>query len=189
MKQPLPPEELEIFRAAMTEVRRHPPAGRVLPQAAKPTTRPRSLEADEQAVIEELRRGPFEPDPVDSIDALAYRGDGIQDSVWRRLRRGGYRIAAELDLHGLNRERAYHAVAEFLADCQLHDQRCVRIIHGKGLGSPNTGPVIRSLLDGWLRRRKDVLAFCAARPHDGGTGAAYVLLRSARSGGDSDQRR
>lgn len=180
MKQPLPPEEIEIFRAAMTEVRRRDPAGRVLPQTVKPSTRPRSLEADEQAVIEELWSGPFEPDPVDSTEALAYRGDGIQDSVWRRLRRGSYRIRAELDLHGLNRDRAYLAVAEFLADCQGRDLRCVRIIHGKGLGSPNSGPVIRSLLDGWLRRRKDVLAFCAARPHDGGTGAAYVLLRAAQ---------
>ncbi|HEX7386455.1 MAG TPA: Smr/MutS family protein [Castellaniella sp.] len=187
MKQPLPPEELEIFRAAMAEVRRHPPTSRVSTQTARPTTRPRSLEADEQAVLDELWRGPFEPDPVDSVDALAYRGDGIQDSVWRRLRRGGYRIGAELDLHGYNRDRAYHAVAGFLADCQNRDLRCVRIIHGKGLGSPNTGPVIRSLLDGWLRRRKDVLAFCAARPHDGGTGAAYVLLRT--QGGGTNQRR
>ncbi len=164
----------------MAEVRRrHAPTDRIAPKKAKPTTRPRSLEADDRAVMDELWRGPFEPDPTESIDALAYRGPGIQDSVWRRLRRGGYRITAELDLHGLNRERAYQAVAEFLTDCHVHDQRCVRIIHGKGLGSPNTGPVIRTLLDGWLRRRKDVLAFCAARPHDGGTGAAYVLLRSA----------
>ncbi len=171
-----------MFRAAMTTVRRRPPADRVSAQVAKPSTRPRSLEADEQAVIEELRRGPFESDPLDSIDALAYRGDGIQDSVWRRLRRGTYRIHAELDLHGLNRDHAYRAVADFLTDCRNRDLRCVRIIHGKGLGSPNSGPIIRSLLDGWLRRRNDVLAFCAARPHDGGTGAAYVLLRTAPAG-------
>lgn len=182
MKQPLPPEELEAFRAAMAEVRRRTPAGRVPRQQAKPTTRPLSLEADDRAVLEELWNGPLEPDPVESIDALAYRGPGIQDSVWKRLRRGGYRIDAELDLHGLNRDRAHRAVAEFLADCQSRDLRCVRIIHGKGLGSPNTGPVIRTLLDGWLRRRKSVLAFCAARPHDGGTGAAYILLRSAHGG-------
>jgi DNA-nicking Smr family endonuclease len=102
----------------------------------------------------------------------------LQDTVWRRLRRGAYRIGAELDLHGLNRERARLAVQEFLADCQERNLRCVRIIHGKGLGSPNTGPVIKSLLDSWLRRRRDVLAFCSARPQDGGTGAVYVLLRS-----------
>ncbi len=75
-------------------------------------------------------------------------------------------------------------VNQFLADCQDRGVRCVRIIHGKGNGSPNTGPVIKALLDGWLRRRRDVIAFCSARPADGGTGAVYVLLRAvSRPGG------
>ena len=30
----------------------------------------------------------------------------------------------------------------------------------------------------WLRLREDVLAFCSATRGDGGTGAAYVLLRN-----------
>src|SRR6185437_4036514 len=131
---------------------------------------------DEQAVLEALRFGPLEEDPAESVEALCYRGAGVQDVVWRRLRRGSYRIGAELDLHGFNRERAYVALTQFIGDCQRRDIRCIRVIHGKGLGSPNTRPVIKSLLDSWLRRRRDVLAFCAARPHDGGAGAAYVLL-------------
>jgi DNA-nicking Smr family endonuclease len=140
--------------------------------------RPLKSEADELAVLEEMRRGEFEPELLESGDTLAYRADGIQDAVWRRLRRGSYRVGAELDLHGHNRDQARLAVAEFLAECQDRGLRCLRIIHGKGRGSPNTGPVIKSLLDSWLRRRKDVLAFCSARPHDGGTGAVYVLLRN-----------
>jgi len=143
-----------------------------------PSTRPRSTEADERAVLEELLTGPLDYATLESGDTLIYRAPGIQDSVWRRLRRGNWHIGGELDLHGLNRERAQPAVAVFLADCQDRGVRCVRIIHGKGNGSPNTGPVIKSLLDAWLRRRKDVLAFCSARPQDGGTGAVYVLLRA-----------
>ncbi len=96
----------------------------------------------------------------------------------RRLRRGHYRVDGNLDLHGMNRARAQQAVAGVLADCAVRDRRCVRIVHGKGNGSPNSGPVLKRLLDGWLRRRRDVLAYCSARPADGGTGAVYVLLRA-----------
>mgnify|MGYP000456310711 FL=1 len=131
-------------------------------------------------MLAELLDDTLEPEAIESGDVLVYRAPGIQDTVWRRLRRGGYRIAAELDLHGLNRDAARHAVVQFLAHCQDHDLRAVRIIHGKGNGSPNSGPVIKALLDGWLRKRKDVLAFCSARPHDGGTGAVYVLLRASQ---------
>jgi len=169
------------FRAAMSGVRPSTTPDRLEPVVRRPSTRPRSTEADEQAVIEEMMSDSLNPEDIESGDTLTYRGDGIQDSVWRRLRRGNYHIRAELDLHGLNRDAARQAVAEFLAVCQNNDARCIRIIHGKGRGSPNSGPVIKALLDGWLRQRKDVLAFCSARPHDGGTGAVYVLLRASQT--------
>jgi DNA-nicking Smr family endonuclease len=171
-------DDLDAFRQAMADVRRRPVSDRHAPHRRAPAPQPRSREADERAVLEELRHAPLDIETVESSDTLSYRAPGLQDAVWRRLRRGGYRIGAELDLHGLNRDQARVAVQVFLADCQAADRRCVRIIHGKGLGSPNTGPVIKSLLDSWLRRRHDVLAFCSARPHDGGTGAVYVLLRN-----------
>ena len=72
--------------------------------------------------------------------------------------------------------------ARFLAHCQDQSYRSVRIIHGKGNGSPNSGPVIKRYLDSWLRKRQDVVAFCSARPVDGGTGAVYVLLRAMNKG-------
>lgn len=169
------------FRQAMSGVKPQAATDRLEPLARRPSTRPRSIEADEQAVLMEMMSDSLDPEDIESGDTLTYRGDGIQDSVWRRLRRGNYHIRAELDLHGLNRDAARQAVAEFLAVCQNNDARCIRIIHGKGRGSPNSGPVIKALLDGWLRRRKDVLAFCSARPHDGGTGAVYVLLRAAQT--------
>lgn len=180
--QPPQDEEGDVdFRQAMSGVRPKPATDRLEPERRRPAPRPLSSEADERAVLEELMMDAIHPEEIETGDTLSYRANGVQDSVWRRLRRGNYRIGAELDLHGLNREAARHAVAVFLAHCQDRDIRALRIIHGKGRGSPNSGPVIKALLDGWLRRRKDVLAFCSARPHDGGTGAVYVLLRASQS--------
>ncbi|MDB5987765.1 MAG: hypothetical protein JWR16_2818 [Nevskia sp.] len=171
------PENID-FRQAMADVRPHSNSERVLPPRRRPPPRPLQREADERAVLDELLAGPFDPDAIEGGDTIAYRADGIQDSVWRRLRRGSFRIGAELDLHGFNRHVAQAEVSAFLADCQDRGLRAVRIIHGKGRGSPNSGPVIKALLDGWLRRRRDVLAFASARACDGGTGAVYVLLRA-----------
>jgi DNA-nicking Smr family endonuclease len=171
-------DEFDAFRGAMSDVRLRGPATHVAPHRPPPSTRPRQAELDDLAVLAEMLDGP-DPETFESGDTLTYRGDGIQGSVWRRLRRGGYRIEAELDLHGMNRDKARLAIVAFLARCQDRRQRCVRIIHGKGNGSPNSGPVLKRLVDGWLRKRRDVLAFSSARPEDGGTGAVVVLLRSA----------
>lgn len=178
MQRRLTPEDRAAFAEAMRDVQPRGESSRHVARPTPPAPRPRLREADDAAVRHELHRGPPEPDPAEAVDALCFRGPGLQDTAWRRLRRGSYRIGAELDLHGLNRQRAREAVRAFLEDCHARGVRCVRIVHGKGLGSPNSGPVIKTLLDGWLRRRRDVLAFCSARPHDGGTGAAYVLLRA-----------
>jgi len=169
------------FLEAMSGVRPRAESDRLAPERRRPSARPRSAEADEQAVLAEMMEDSLVPEDIESGDTLTYRAPGLQDAVWRRLRRGGYHIGAVLDLHGMNRNTAREAVGAFLAHCQDRDVRALRIIHGKGRGSPNSGPVIKALLDGWLRRRKDVLAFCSARPHDGGTGALYVLLRASQT--------
>lgn len=164
------------FRRAMRDVRRHVPGDREGRARAVPSPAARQREADEAAVIQELLSGP-DPDYFETGETLSYRAPGVQERVLRQLRRGGYRREAELDLHGLNRDRARQAVSEFLALCLQKDFRCARIIHGKGKGSPNSGPVLKRELDGWLRKVKVVVAFCSARPADGGSGALYVLLR------------
>lgn len=170
-------EDAAAFRAAMSGVKRKAAAVHVPPTAPAVSARPRQQEADDLEVMKELLLEP-DAEALESGDTLIYRMPGVQDAVFRKLRRGQYAIQDELDLHGLNRLAARLEVVKFLAHCQDQRRRCVRIIHGKGNGSPNSGPVIKSLLDGWLRKRNDVLAFCSARPMDGGTGAVYVLLRS-----------
>jgi DNA-nicking Smr family endonuclease len=87
-------------------------------------------------------------------------------------------IQDEIDLHGLNRDGARHLLAGFLADCLHRGLRCVRVIHGKGLGSPGRQAVLRNLMRGWLIHRIEVLAYCQAKPQDGGEGAMLVLLQA-----------
>lgn len=169
----------DLFRQTMSGVRRRPPSARISLRTPPPAPEPRQRRLDDREVMKELLRGP-QPDWLESGDTLSYRAPGVQEQVLRRLRRGEYHIDSELDLHGHNRVQAHEAIAEFLAWSLSRDLRCLRIIHGKGNGSPNSGPVLKTYLDGWLRRRKAVLAFCSARAVDGGTGAIYVLLRGRR---------
>jgi len=177
MKLPNAPED--EFLTALAGVKRMRPSDR-LPAIAQslPPPHPRQRQLDDIAVMSELMHEPMFPEDFESGDTLTYRGEGIQDSVWKKLRRGQFQLQAECDLHGLNRDDARIEIVRFLAACADRGHRCVRVIHGKGNGSPNSGPVIKRSLDGWLRKRKDVLAFCSARAHDGGTGAVYVLLRA-----------
>ena len=103
---------------------------------------------------------------------------GLQKKHVRRLRRGQIPIDAETDLHGMRIREALVALAEFLAECRAEGARCVRVIHGKGLGSRGGQAVLKWEVDRWLRMHGDVMAFCTAQPRDGGTGALYVLLKS-----------
>lgn len=167
-------EDSALFREAVRGVRPLKGGDRHAPHRSPPSPRPRQLEADEQAALQEMRDGPL----PDVGDELSFRSEGIQDAAFRRLRRGAYHSDGELDLHGLRADEAKRAVARFLAECRERDARCVRIIHGKGLRSKGDGPVLKQRLDGWLRNRSDVLAFCSARREHGGTGAVYVLLRA-----------
>lgn len=115
---------------------------------------------------------------LDSDETLSYRRDGIAPEVLRKLRRGRWVVQAQLDLHGYRTDEAREAVAEFLRDCVQRDKRCVRIIHGKGLGSVNKEPVLKLKVRRWLQQREEVLAYCQAPAHDGGAGALLILLRS-----------
>ena len=166
----------DLFRAAMKGVTPLKGGGRTHASRPAPAPHPRQRQADDRAVLREMMDGPL----LDIGEELEYRGPGLQDGAFRRLRRGAYHVGAELDLHGMRADEARLAVARFLAESQDRGIRCLRIIHGKGLRSKGEGPVLKQRLDGWLRRRDDVLAFCSARREDGGTGAAYVLLKAPK---------
>lgn len=168
------PDDAALFRAAMADAR--PLRSRRAP-LNKPRPRPvaRQRLADDAAVLRESLDAP--PDDIESGDELYFCRPGIQHAVVRKLKRGQIHIEAELDLHGLTAERARGIIDEFLGECRDVGIRAIRIIHGKGKRSGPRGPVLKRQVAGWLRKRDAVLAYCSARPVDGGTGAVYVLLR------------
>ena len=115
---------------------------------------------------------------IETGDELSFLRNGIPRQTLRKLRRGHWVIQGELDLHGSTSIEARALLVEFLNDCLRRGARCVRIIHGKGLRSKNRAPVLKTKVANWLMQRDEVLAFCQARPTDGGGGAAVVLLKS-----------
>ena len=152
---------------------------RVVHDTPKPRPVPHQSKRDEQKVIDELLVSPSDYEDMQPGDSLSYVQSGIQKQVFRKLKKGQYSIGAELDLHGTTRIEAQQQLNEFINQSRERGIRCVRIIHGKGYGSSNQGPVLKPLVNQWLQRRAEILAFCSARPVDGGTGAVYVLLKSA----------
>jgi len=143
----------------------------------RPKAVPAKRLADERNVMQVLALGDFEPEEAEAGDAILFKRQGVQERVFRKLQRGQFSIEAELDLHGLKIDAAREALSQFLARVRSTRQRCVRIIHGKGRGSPDGKPVLKMRLQGWLRQRDEVLAYCSARSRDGGTGAVYVLIK------------
>ena len=161
-----------------------PPAPPPPPPPPAPAPKPQQHLADEQAALHESLHGQIGlQDRLEGGDEPNYLRPGLANTVMRDLRRGRWVIQSEIDLHGLNRDDARQQLAAFLAE-RLHlGQRCVRVIHGKGHGSPQKLSILRQLVRGWLAQRSEILAYCQARPCDGGEGALLVLLQAAKKQG------
>ena len=153
---------------------------RVHHEPPRPPPIPHQHLRDEAAALSES----LAPAPIDVLleggDELAFLRDGLPRTLLRDLRRGRWVMQAELDLHGMSRDQARQALSEFLAECLARGQRCLRIVHGKGLRSPGREPVLKELVRHWLAYRQEVLAYCQARAADGGGGAVTVLLKGSR---------
>ncbi|MBS0430381.1 MAG: Smr/MutS family protein [Proteobacteria bacterium] len=116
---------------------------------------------------------------LDADDQMSFRRPGVGTDVTRRLRAGDWSIQRELDLHGLRSDEAREALAAFVRTAHRQGVRCVRVVHGKGLGSPGKQPVLKTKAQRWLIQKKEVLAFVQAKPAEGGAGALVVLLAPA----------
>lgn len=174
-------EDAALFREAIGPVRAieaPPPA----PCPPRPQARAGQRERDEADALRSSRVEPFATEAASSGDSLTYRRDGISERIWRRLRRGQFAVQDEIDLHHMDAASAERSLRSFLLDARGHDRLCLRIIHGKGLHSKAGTPVLRSLVEGLLRRRAEVLAYVSAPPAMGGTGALLVLLSRRRAG-------
>ncbi|ABE42903.1 Smr/MutS family protein [Polaromonas sp. JS666] len=176
--------EKELFSRTVGPVKALParhlpgnPGHRASLPPAQPAPIPVQQQRDELAVMREAISDEFDVESLlDTDEALSFRRPGMGPDVVRKLRRGGWSIQGQLDLHGLRREDAREALAQFVKDAHKTGWRCVRVVHGKGLGSPGKTPVLKGKVQSWLIQKQEVLAFVQARPAEGGAGALVVLL-------------
>lgn len=172
--------EANLFRSAVADATPLPASGRVVHRPRSRGLAPRQRELDEQAALAASLSDEIDIERLlDTDDALSWRRPELGPDVVRRLRRGQWVVQEQIDLHGLRVDEARDALAAFLAQAMRREQRCVRVIHGKGLGSAGREPVLKGKVMRWLIQRDEVLAFCQARPTDGGSGALIALLRGA----------
>lgn len=174
-----PPDETELFKAAVADALPLPDSGKRAPSAPHVPPVPRQRIRDEQqALADSLSDYIGWEDSMEAGEELIFLRTGLRLDTLKKLRRGHWVLQAEMDLHGMISSEARQAVSAFLAYCGKRGLRCVRIIHGKGLGSKNREPVLRTRVKHWLMQKDEVLAFCQARAVDGGSGAVVVLLKS-----------
>ena len=173
---PEPPEN--IFLAAVKSAR---PLNIDVPFTEKTYPKPiaRQFIRDEKQALRDSLSDDFYPaHELESGEELLYLRQGQSPDVLSKLRRGYWVVQAQIDLHGLISDEAREYVAEFLGSCKKRNIRCVRIVHGKGLGSRNREPVLKHKLRNWLMQKDEVIAYAQAKPEDGGSGAVIVLLKA-----------
>lgn len=168
-----------IFRHAMHGARPLEDHNRVVLERAAPAPAPLKREADERAALDESLSAPLSfEDRLDMGDEAAFLRTGLPRRVLSDLRRGRWVLQGQIDLHGFTRDEARGALGHFLVSSLQQGHRCIRVIHGKGLGSPGKISILKQLSRGWLAQREEILAFCQAGPNDGGSGALLVLMRA-----------
>jgi len=170
--------ERDLFQRAAGKVQPLPRHGRVHhpPEPVAPIPAQRQL--DDQRVLKEALSDEFDASTLLEVDeAMSFRRPGIGIDVARKLRSGHWSIQSEIDLHGLRSDDAREALAAFLREAGRQGLRCVRVVHGKGLGSPGKTPVLKGKVHSWLVQKNEVLAFVQARADEGGAGAVVVLLK------------
>jgi DNA-nicking Smr family endonuclease len=170
--------ERHLFSRAVGPITRLHERNLALPRRPLPPPLPVQHQLDEQRALQESISDDFDVGTLlDTDDQLSFRRPGIGVEVTRRLRAGHWSIQRQLDLHGLRVDEAREALGQFIRNAHKQGLRCVRVVHGKGLGSPGKSPVLKGRVQRWLVQKHEVLAFVQARPVDGGAGALLVLLQ------------
>jgi DNA-nicking Smr family endonuclease len=168
-------DDKQLFKDAISDATplQHEPRA-TSPRRASP--RARFSREEQQKVLRESMEADYDERDIHSADNLRYHRATVGKRTMRKLARGNFAVQDEMDLHGMTVAEAEIALQNFITDACLRGFTCVRIVHGKGLGSGERGPVLKRKVASLLRRWQQVLAFVSARQVDGGTGAVYVLL-------------
>ena len=171
--------ERHLFVRAVGAVQRLPRHDQVSLDGPGPAPIAHQRQKDNEAVLRDCLSDEFDASTLlDTDDALSFRRPGVGRDVIHKLRKGDWSIQREIDLHGLRSEEARAALAEFIRLAHRQGLRCLRVVHGKGLGSPGKTPVLKSKVHSWLVQKNQVMAFVQAKPTEGGAGALVVLLKS-----------
>jgi DNA-nicking Smr family endonuclease len=171
-------DDVSLFRDAVKDVKPFtaPPKDEY---KLKPKPIPLQFIRDEQqALVDSLSDHYIPAHEIETGEELLYLRDGHSPDILSKLRRGHWVIQAKIDLHGLISDEARAYVSSFISDCKKRGIRCVRIVHGKGLGSRNREPILKNKLRGWLMQKDEVIAYAEAKKQDGGSGAVIVLLKA-----------
>ena len=150
----------------------------------RPAPIARNTLADERDVLEASKYG-NDPAPQSWDTGQEFEHEqtfvrrGLSPDLASKLRRGHWSVQAELDLHRMTVDQAHDALSDFVVEARVLRFRCVRVIHGKGLTSPQKEPVLKGKVRRWLARWDEVLAYTEAPRHAGGSGALLVLLKGS----------
>ena len=171
-------DDAELFRRQMSDARplRH---DAVPPPHSRAVARAKFAKRDERNALRESLEADLESMDFESGQSLSFARPSVGRRTFRKLARGNFSVQSEIDLHGLTVVEARTVLGDFIEGSVERGHRCVRVIHGKGLGSGDRGPILKAKVDNWLRKWDPVLAFISARQVDGGTGAVYVLLKKS----------
>ena len=167
-----------LFHAAVGQVQRLAPSPLANLRPAPPLPVPKQQALDDAAALQEAISDEVDVSSLlDTNEHLSFRRPGVGPDVTQKLRRGKWTIQRQLDLHGLRSDEARETLASFIRDSHKQGIRCVRVVHGKGLGSPGKAPVLKDKVHRWLVQKAEVVAFVQAQPAHGGAGALVVLLQ------------
>lgn len=167
-----------LFQAAIGKVKPMAPPQRAALAPAPPKPIPKQQLLDEAAALQEALSDEVDVTTLlDTDDNLSFRRPGVGPDVTQKLRKGKWSIQKQIDLHGYRSDEAREALGAFIRESHKQGIRCVRVVHGKGLGSPGKAPVLKEKVHKWLVQKSEVVAFVQAQPAQGGAGALVVLLQ------------
>jgi len=172
-------DDVSLFRRLIGDAKPLPQTNQAPEHRPRVSTRARFARRDEREVLAASLDADIDETETGAGASLHFHRPSVGRRTMRKLGRGKFSVQDEIDLHGMTVVQAKDALQEFIGACELRGCTCIRIVHGKGLGSGDRGPVIKNKVNKWLKQWDEVLAFVSARQIDGGTGAVYVLLRKS----------
>jgi DNA-nicking Smr family endonuclease len=170
-------DDVSLFRRMMGDAKPLQQTEKVPKHRPKVSARARFKRRDEREALRESLEADIEASEEGAGESLRFHRPVVSRRTMRKLARGNFSVQDEIDLHGMTVPEAKVALQSFVGDCESRGYTCIRVVHGKGLGSGNRGPILKNKVNKWLRQWNAVLAFVSARQVDGGTGAIYVLLK------------